>query len=575
MTTVDWRLYWHSLHFLSWRQIVFRLFRPLRRGRARFALLCPFRKAWFDPVYPDTLRTLLSTAAEKGATERISLDALRKFQFHYLNRTFQEDEVLLWQRQDLPKLWLYHLHGFRGAREFSMAPLLTPHLGDRDRVLVWMHNWIRHNPPGRGVGWDGWPLSERLISWPVLLAVYHIKDKDIIQSYAQQARWLYHTAEHDLQGNHLLKNALALTLAGSLLEDSRICRYGTALLKAELEKQILPDGGHVERSLLYHNELLWDSLIVLSLLQEAPSFLVSAIRKMASFTRVLCHPDGDIPLFGDASLNESPLPQVLCACADVLTDTACTVDIQRTDCSLACPASGYFLLGDFCAGSVMIVKTAAPSPAHQAAHSHGDMLSYELSLSGKRIIVDTGTHGYAESPYRAHCRSTSAHNVLTPEGREQAEHWSNFRMARRAEALPASLQKTEKGCCFAGAVKYYQGGVYHRRIEFDAQSVCWEICDYLSPDCLDGSPISHIHFHPACTVRWHEPDRELLIIRDKVRVLLTIRNIEYIESSQLEMYSYFPKFGVMQSGTVLALLGRPGEASSWAYQIRWLPNLES
>lgn len=564
MSFRSWQLYGHSLRYLSWKQIGWRLVRVFRSWRAR--LMLPFTRDRLQVdagVFRDA-RCLLEQAAAAGGTERVSLEDLRAFRFTYLNQTAEQTGSLPWDDPALPKLWRYQLHGFRGAREFAMAAFSDKHLGDRDRALYWMRDWMAHNPPGRGVGWHGWPLCERLLAWALLMAAYQIREKDILQSWTQQARWLSHTVEYDLQGNHLFKNALVLTLAGELLEDARLYGRGVILLEKEVKKQILADGGHVERSLLYHNEVLWDSLIVLSLLKERPSFFVEAVQALVGFTAALRHPDGDIPLFGDAVFRESPHPSVLLACAEQLLPPR-----DRDVPGPALEASGYCLLGDAEGDALMIVKTAEPSPSYQPGHSHGDMLSYELSLFGKRFIVDTGTHGYGESPYRAQCRSTAAHNTIQRGQDEQAEHWKSFRVARRGRALPARVSSEGEWLVFEGGAAWYQGGRHERQISFSAKTLFWEISDRISGIGESDSFTSRIHFHPSCEVTWVEEKKRLQVSREGVQMLVEIDDPSgNIQEARVESFYYFPEFGKKLSASVLTLRFGNGSCCQCGYRIQ-------
>ena len=83
----------------------------------------------------------------------------------------------------------------------------------------------------------------------------------LLESLGAQAATLERRLEKDLLGNHLLKNIKALLFAGALLETPRSARWwakGEALLEQQLNEQILPDGGHFERSPMYHSQILED-----------------------------------------------------------------------------------------------------------------------------------------------------------------------------------------------------------------------------------------------------------------------------------------------------------------------------
>lgn len=576
-------LYGHSLRYLTRTQVIMRLLRPLRRVRARLSLRRGRgEQLELNPLMLRRARKLLETAAEAGGIHRVSLEDLRAFRFRYLNQPHEGEGTIPWHKDCLPKLWLYQLHGFRGAREFAMAPFAQTHLGDRDRALFWMQNWTDQNPPGRGVGWEGWPLSERLISWTLLMAAFRIQEPELLASYARQGRWLSHTLEYDLQGNHLLKNAVALSLTGALLDDRALLEKGMPLLEKELAKQCLPDGGHVERSLLYHNELLWDCIILLSLLEEAPTVLTKAVGDMAAYCGALRHPDGNIPLFGDAVFQESPHPDVLLACARACLPEGVhsKKDLQH-ECApnasgCAFNASGYYLLGDVHGGTVLLLKTAPPAPSYQPGHSHGDMLSYELSLRGRRFIVDTGTHGYGESPFRDACRSTRGHNVVQVEDWEQGEQWSVFRVARRAEALPATFVAEETGSTVEGGFTWYQGGRHFRKISFCQSAMTWTVEDRLEGFKKEMTVTSRLHFHPECTVEWIEKNKRLRLCRDGVE-----GEVELCPApgqklcATLENYFYFPEFGLALPALVLALRFQGQGNFQSSYTLRLLPESAS
>ena len=86
--------------------------------------------------------------------------------------------------------------------------------------------------------------------------------------------------------------------------------------------------------------------------------------------------------------------------------------------------------------------TRAPiGPDYQPGHAHGDLLSFELSFAGRRVVTDSGVHGYDGDPLRAWCRSTHAHNTVEIDGQSQCEFWSVFRVARRARPRDVRFER--------------------------------------------------------------------------------------------------------------------------------------
>ena len=68
----------------------------------------------------------------------------------------------------------------------------------------------------------------------------------------------------------------------------------------------------------------------------------------------------------------------------------------------------------------------------QPGHAHADTLSFELSIHGRRVIVNTGASTYEAGEQRAAERGTAAHNTVRVDGQNSSEVWSAFRVARRA-----------------------------------------------------------------------------------------------------------------------------------------------
>ena len=123
--------------------------------------------------------------------------------------------------------------------------------------------------------------------------------------------------EHHLLGNHLFANAKALVFAGSFFEGEEADGWrerGRRILSRELSRQILPDGGHFERSPMYHAILLEDVLDLVNLAGAYPetvelgplSFYWDSARDMGGWLQGMCHPDGVIGFFNDAAVGTAP-----------------------------------------------------------------------------------------------------------------------------------------------------------------------------------------------------------------------------------------------------------------------------
>ena len=209
-----------------------------------------------------------------------------------------------WEPEGLPRLWVYNLHYF----EWLWALPFT-------RGAVAARDWIARHRPARGAtGWEPYPTSLRLESWCAYFFGRHRGEtladaalRDVLWgSIFHQAEQLAARPEHHLLGNHLFENAGALAFAGACFEGEAAERWrerGLALLERELREQVLPDGGHFERSPLYQARVAW---VLRALRWTGDAALGEVVdapleRTLAALAH-LTHPDGEIALLNDSGL---------------------------------------------------------------------------------------------------------------------------------------------------------------------------------------------------------------------------------------------------------------------------------
>lgn len=109
--------------------------------------------------------------------------------------------------QIVSKLWLFNLHYFDDLNAMGASQRKEWHNQLADR-------WINENIVGKGVGWEPYPTSLRIVNW----VKWHLSENRLsdnyIQSLALQARWLNKRIEWHILGNHLFSNAKALVFVG-------------------------------------------------------------------------------------------------------------------------------------------------------------------------------------------------------------------------------------------------------------------------------------------------------------------------------------------------------------------------
>ena len=71
------------------------------------------------------------------------------------------------------------------------------------------------------------------------------------------------------------------------------------------------------------------------------------------------------------------------------------------------------------------------------------------------MIVDSGVYEYEEGEMRNYTRSTKAHNTLTIDGKDQAECWGSFRVARRYSPKNISCEENNNAIIISGEFDGY------------------------------------------------------------------------------------------------------------------------
>jgi uncharacterized heparinase superfamily protein len=341
--------------------------------------------------------------------------------FRFLEETRSLGTPPDWHQPGASQLWRYHLHYFEWAWTFAASPDVE---WARAAFARLWDSWRRSVPVGRGDAWSPYVVSLRGWVWcgvHARLMAGSASESEWHSSLATHTAYLRAFLERDVGGNHFLKNLKALIGLGVFLGDDRLVATACRRLEGQLAVQVLADGGHYERSPSYHAQVLGDLIDVAGLLATAGSRatvpgLDEAIAAMRLWLGAMVRPDGRIPLFNDC----------VAMSADRLSP-----DVPPARPLTLLDPSGYAVLrsGPF----HLVADVGVPCPPDLPAHAHADCLSFELSVDGRPVVVDTGVSTYEPGERRAYERSTAAHNTLEIDGADQTEVWGVFRAARRAE----------------------------------------------------------------------------------------------------------------------------------------------
>ncbi len=469
---------WRTIRHLRLHQIVNRLSRRLwRPAPTRGMSLLPRVPSgkWIVPVGHSREWEDANTVAILGEVGRIIdppdwnfafTDQLRRYHLHYLDQL--------------------------GATEQPMPGF----------AAALLERWVAENAPGRGVGWDPYPTSRRLVN-AVKAALGGMRLSDTARaSMCDQCRYLLPRLEFHLLANHLLANAKALVFCGAFFSGTEADiwqRRGMQLLHKELAEQVVADGGHFERSPMYHSMILED---VLDLLNLARCFANSELERIVSRYAVpmlgwlaqLLHPDGDVAFFNDTTLGVAPSYAQLAAYATRLgVGLPQAVPVQGVNLQ----ASGFIRVQS--RGWLLILDAAGPAPPYQPGHARAGTLSFELSYASERILVNSGVSTYEPDSVRAAERGTAAHNALMIDEQNSSEVWQSFRVGRRARVSGVVLNEHADYVVAAAS----QDGFRHlpsKPMQTRKWRVCAEGVEVI--DQVEGMGLAEIsvllHVHPDC-----------------------------------------------------------------------------
>ncbi len=463
-----------------------------------------------------------------------------------------------WDDPAREKLWRYNQHYFDDLNAEGAEARADWH-----RALLL--DWIAANPPGRGTGWEPYPISLRIVNWIKWALSGHQLPPEAVASLAVQARWLAQRLEWHLLGNHLFANAKALLFAGLWFggpEAARWRRTALAILLRELPEQVLPDGGQFELSPMYHALAVEDVLDILNIarardpgsdddLDRAAADCRARLPAMLGWLATLSHPDGRIAFFNDATFGVAPENAELFAYAVRLGVPA---PVAPDVPALRLPQSGYARLR---AGeAVLLADLAAIGPDYLPGHAHADTLSFELSLGTQRVVVNSGTSVYGTGAERLRQRGTAAHSTVTLDGRNSSEVWGGFRVGRRARPLEVRTGAKVGDAWAEGAHDGYAhlpGHPLHRR-RWDLSPTGLRVADRLS----DQGALARYHLHPDIRPAQDGPGEGHLLLPDGRRLRWTA---EAGGPARLEPSSWHPEFGRSHPSTCLVLPLAGGQAT--------------
>ena len=478
-------LHIHTIKYLKFSQVFYRFLYIVNRPSLSLRV---DNAKYFSPVAP------IGTPKANS-----SVDASGKV--YFFGGCLGKNQIK-WGAENKDKLWQYNLHYFDFLNGKNLEQTIC--------VESWLvSDWIKANPPCKTIGWDPYPTSLRIINWIKWSHNVQRLPAGFVENLFLQTRWLRKRLEYHLLANHLFVNAKALVFSGVSFAGDEAEEWlikGISILRHEIDEQILSDGGHFERSPMYHSIILEDVLDLISVL-KTPSrklppivinfsvFLEQKVVLMVSWLREMCHPDGQISFFNDTTFAVAPTLMELETYAASLDLKLQPPDYRKAFNCKHLQDSGFISVC-YDRNTRLIADVGSITPDYQPGHSHAESLSFELSIEGERFFVNSGISTYESSDLRLFQRATKSHNTVEVDGKNSSEIWSSFRVAKRAVVSNVSLRSEGGTITFCGTHDGYSNRtskVMHYR-EWIMRQGLISIADRIDGEFK--SAVFFLHIHP-------------------------------------------------------------------------------
>lgn len=402
--------------------------------------------------------------------------------------------------------WMIEFHRFAWLRDLRAVGTEAA----RTEARTNLEEWIQRNHKWHPLSWRPDILSERLCNW-LTHAEFVSAGADapfaeiFLESIARQVKHLRRAGRFVGPGlDHLVVLKAQIYAALCLPGGARYMPKLVRAIAAASDRQILQDGGHVERNGAAQLEALRHLLDIRSALQaskvEVPEALQRAVDRAAPMLRFFRHGDGGLALFNGADEGEPWLIDVVLARAEA-----------RGKPLASAPHTGFERI----AANRTLVILDGGMPQDRVPGAHAGTLSFEMSVGKQRIIVNCGAFGGRDESWRLVQRSTAAHSTVTVEDRNSTELNPDGTVGQRPANVTCERMESDGNIWLDASHDGYVPStslVHRRRIYANAAGT-----DIRGEDSLTGTG------EHKFTIRFHlHPSVKASLVKDGTSVLLRL-----------------------------------------------------
>jgi len=462
---------------------------------------------------------------------------------------------------DVKYVWELNRHQF--LIELAKSYFLTNDEKYSEKIWEFLESWFSQNKYKIGINYtSALEHSIRIFAW--IWTYYYTRESPIWTQQRTEVlvkNLLLHGLfiEENLSYyyspyNHLIGELAALSLLGTVFSNLSEFqdwqnRYWVEL-ENQLDFQFSSDGFTVEQASYYHHFTLGFYLMLAILRKQngltVSDFVWDKIEHAIEFSMYLTRPDGKLPMIGDIDNARSiyfysPIDQwnlrFFLAIGAVLFERTDFKYVSQNNTeellwlfgengmqkyeklesvlpsklSRALNESGYYVMrnswsdnSNYCCfdcGEIAhgVFKDETPS----AAHGHADILSYELTINGKPIIIDPGFHTYfGPLDWHQYFRSTQGHNTISVNGAGQAIHEDRIGWSTVSSPRLEHWVSRDEYDFVAGAIDRFAKlphDIFHRRYIIFNKELYFLIIDEVNSSSSNRNfdVESNLHFLPG------------------------------------------------------------------------------
>jgi uncharacterized heparinase superfamily protein len=493
-------------------------------GQALARLAAPFRR--FRSLRQPPAELLL-VPPDLRTTDASFIDEIRAGQFGLAGQSIEIGDGTPFGIP-APSAWFKRrLHGFSWLRHLRAVR----EEGGDEIARRFVLAWIGRYRTASGSAFEPGVEARRVMSWltnaSILLEGAQPRQfETIMRSLEGQVNRLSSTWRQAPEGPQRLNALTALMLASVCLAGmDHLPKQLQGEFERELQRQILPFGGHRNRNPGAGIEILLDLLPLRQCFamreREPLEALEAAVGRLIPWLRYMRLGDGRLARFN--GMSGTPLDELAAVLA--------------YDESLAVPplvkASGYLRLEH--GTTVLIMDAGVPPPIELSGEAHAGCLSFEMSSDRNVLFCNSGAAGAILPEWHAVCRSTAAHSTLSIAGSSSSRLVNvHDKSTGRGIVGLAGPEKVVFDIVDSGGatriIATHDGylerhGVVHRRtLALSSEGTILDGRDYLGPKHKGERLVRdlvydiHFHIHPNVEARMGtEPDTVDLRLPDNER----------------------------------------------------------